>query len=698
MITVLFALALAVGPAVSGDTGQLREGDVVEIDGELYQLHGGVWYTLDDKALAEAEGTLTVTGSRVDTSARKVVRTDVVTSVDIAESGAHTLGDVLEEQAGIQVNSALGLGQEIVMDGLDGRHVLVLIDGRPVNGRVNNRVDVGRIPLSAASVERIEIVRGPMSALYGSEALGGVINIVSKPPSSDGHGEVELGAQLLDGAVWTSASVHGRGGAGPLALRVDVNAADLPGIDRAADGRNDLPDRRQLSLHIEAAQALFEDVSFRASLDGAASHAVARTAAAAPFADRSRNDEWSMAALLEADVPHDGVLAADLRLDRFAHVFDKLPTGAADAPPSFCRTGGLFFDPACPATPDLLTDAVLNESRLELRYRDQLLEQLTMSFGAVLSRQLATRSNGDGLDTLPGGGARDSFSLYGELVWRPASWLTLLPGARADATSPSPAGEQTTISPKLATLLQGPGGTSLRASYGRGHRLPSFEERFLRFDHSELGYIVLGNAALAPERSHGLRLEGLWGPLDAVELSLEGSLNLLEGLIVEQLTDDDVDGVPVFTYGNAARAYTSALHTRASVGPLAGARLDVGYQYLFNAVDSSACPTSDPWFCTGAQGARSLPLRAAHSLDVTARYSFAPTGTVLFTRIDGLSERPIDVDVAAPGFVTWSAGVRQPVVDVCELVVGVENILDAYDPLFGPKPGRHLTLGLRAWH
>ena len=35
---------------------------------------------------------------------------------------------------------------------------------------------------------------------------------------------------------------------------------------------------------------------------------------------------------------------------------------------------------------------------------------------------------------------------------------------------------------------------------------------------------------------------------------------------------------------------------------------------------------------------------------------------------------------------------------VCELVVGVENILDAYDPLFGPKPGRHLTLGLRAWH
>ena len=73
------------------------------------------------------------------------------------------------------------------------------------------------------------------------------------------------------------------------------------------------------------------------------------------------------------------------------------------------------------------------------------------------------------------------------------------------------------------------------------------------------------------------------------------------------------------------------------------------------------------------------------------------TGTVFFTRLDALSERPIDEDVTAPGHVTWSAGVRQPLFQTMELVVGVDDILDAYDPVFGPKPGRTLTLGVRVW-
>ena len=55
-------------------------------------------------------------------------------------------------------------------------------------------------------------------------------------------------------------------------------------------------------------------------------------------------------------------------------------------------------------------------------------------------------------------------------------------------------------------------GAYLRASYGRGFRLPSFEERLLRFDHSELGYIVEGNDRLKPETSHGFRAEVGYAP------------------------------------------------------------------------------------------------------------------------------------------------------------------------------------------
>lgn len=713
VLVLVGLLCAVVGPPAPPDSG---EGDLLEIDGELWQVHDGRLYSLDDPALDDPRYTVTVTGSRVDDERDKAVRTDVITAEDIAESGARTLADVLEEQAGIQVNSSLGLGQEVQLDGLDGRHVLILIDGRPVNGKVNNRVDVGRLAVDAGSIERVEIVRGPMSALYGSEALGGVIHIVTKKPSITPGGEIEVGGQVLPGTTWGSLGLHGRGGAGPVALRLDVTAQDLPGLDRNGDGKGDLPDRRQLGLHAEAALPLSDAVSFRAQVDGSSSESVARVSGTAPFSDRARNDEWSTAALFEADVLDDAELAFDLRLDRFRHVFDKLPSGGGIAPPSFCfdeasgvPAGGLPFDPACPAPPDLRTDAVLDEARGEVRFSNPLLygvvgaEELTASGGVVLSRQIARRRNGDGEDTLDGGGERNVLSLYSEWMWRPLSWLSLVPGGRLDVVVPGSGDTDADVAlgPKIAARADGPWGTALRASYGRGFRLPSFEERFLRFDHSELGYIVDGNPALLPERSHGVRGELLWEPSSEVSVGVEGYLNLLEDLITESASGEDRDGIPVFTYENAARAWTSGIGVRAGLGPIAlplgGLRLDVAWQYLVNAVDASGCPEKDAYFCSAEEGARSLPLRAPHSLDATARYRLAATGTTLFARLDALSERPVDAETIAPGFVIVSAGVRQPIFENAEILVGLENLLDAYDPVFGPKPGRHATFSIRAW-
>jgi outer membrane receptor for ferrienterochelin and colicins len=64
------------------------------------------------------------------------------------------------------------------MRGFGSRRVLVLLDGQPLVGRVNGTMDLARIPVAA--IERIEIVKGPQSTLYGSDAIGGVINVISK--------------------------------------------------------------------------------------------------------------------------------------------------------------------------------------------------------------------------------------------------------------------------------------------------------------------------------------------------------------------------------------------------------------------------------------------------------------------------------------------------------------------------------------
>ena len=744
-LLVTTVLAAAVGPPPPVDIG---EGDYVEIDGVYYQRKGDALYTLDDPHLDEAKS-ITVTGSRLDTDRKKkLIRAEVIDGDALNETGARTLADVLEEQGGVQINTSVGLGSEVFMDGLDGRHVLILVDGRPVNGKVNNRVDVSRLPVSAATIERIEIVRGPMSALYGSDALGGVINIITKKaePGARGAldvgGEVDVGGQLLPGGggPWSSLGAHGHGAFGPGALRLDLLAQSMPGYDRGGivsgdttpDGKNDVPDRRNTSLSADFSVTPWSGLVLRSTLIATTADTSATVAAGAPFRDMAENREvaWSTTATntIEAGLAAPITLTTDLRIDRYTHVFSKQPKGDAVDIPAFCDG---VFEPACAAEKQIRTDALKDEARLEVRgdlvFVDDAAgttpwgRELSLSTGAVVLREQASRKNGDGDDTLVGGGERATASVYGELLWRPLQWLSLLPGARLDAflidgvggTGTSDDNSGLALGPKLATRIELPAGFSLRAAAGRGFRLPSFEERFLRFDHSELGYIVEGNALLKPESSTGVR--GEIGFVDddlafgvPVDLGIELSANFLENLITEQALGTSVNGIPVFTYGNASRALTTALTTRAKLGrwPVAlGALhvalgLDATWQYLINAVDVSGCPADAVFGCGADDGARSLPLRPAHAVDVTARAVLMATDTTLFFRTDAMSERPV-VNDTAPGSVVLAAGIRQPfnfsTTDHAEVVVGLENLLDQTNAQYGPRPGRHVTVNLRVW-
>jgi iron complex outermembrane receptor protein len=131
-------------------------------------------------------GQVVVTGTRDVQEIQKIpANVTVITKEEIERSYARTTVDLLRDQVGVVVNDLRGTGKNVFMDirgfgEIGPLNVLVLVDGRRVNEIDLSGVDWSQIPLE--QIERIEILRGPGSVLYGDNAAAGVINIITKRP------------------------------------------------------------------------------------------------------------------------------------------------------------------------------------------------------------------------------------------------------------------------------------------------------------------------------------------------------------------------------------------------------------------------------------------------------------------------------------------------------------------------------------
>jgi outer membrane receptor for ferrienterochelin and colicins len=121
-----------------------------------------------------------VTGQAKHVLAEKsIYKVNVINTATLKQIAANNLGDALASQNNFFKQQDNVLGSSINMQGIGGQNIKILINGIPVNGRENGNIDASQINI--ANAERIEIVKGPMSVLYGTDALGGVINIITKP-------------------------------------------------------------------------------------------------------------------------------------------------------------------------------------------------------------------------------------------------------------------------------------------------------------------------------------------------------------------------------------------------------------------------------------------------------------------------------------------------------------------------------------
>ncbi|MBI5784627.1 MAG: TonB-dependent receptor [Rhodocyclales bacterium] len=215
---------------------------------------------------AEDEAAVVVTATRMPARASELLNdVTVLHRDDIEASGAATLPELLASQPGVQFTTNGGAGKttSLLIRGAESRHTVVLVDGMRVNSATSGDTAVQHIPLS--QIERIEIVRGPVSSLYGSEAIGGVVQIFTRR----GEGPVSGNVQASAGSRNTSDVSAGLSGSGNV-LNYALTAGHFQ-----TDGVSALTNRANSSFHPDADGYRQDNVSGRLGVQVAPGHDLA---------------------------------------------------------------------------------------------------------------------------------------------------------------------------------------------------------------------------------------------------------------------------------------------------------------------------------------------------------------------------------------------------------------------------------------
>lgn len=631
------------------------------------------------RSVAQAEpDTVVVTGTRTpERSQRATVKTDVVTRTEAERRGAVTVADALATQPGVRVDPGaygrLGDVSAVQIQGFDLQRVLVLEDGEPIIGDVGGAIDLAAIPIG--DIERIEVVTGPTSALYGSSAIGGVVNVITAPPRSAGPaGRIRAERRSHDGLVLQGNGAY-RHDATWAAL--DTNVSRQDGIARTP-GIPDLqiPETSRFMLGARAGTRLTKavDVRVRArwfhdSLDGLSSKV-------APGIGRYVIDE-----------PND--------TDRFTlHVIETIDLGKGSS--LRLTLGRQWIDNT---TASIQRGSVVGD-RHERRDRMQSIEAVSTIADGPRTWVAGARAEAEtfsqsihSIESLSSGLAsttRDEVpartfgraAVYGQLQWRFGESFTVLPGVRGETHTQY--GEA--LTPRLALSYRPARSIHLRASAGRGFRAPSAKELGFFFDHSALGYRVLGSSDLRPETSWGTNADATWQSSRTYSLRAATFMNWVDHLIDIDTGGGTSSGTVVdYRYKNFGKARTFGAQASASAILGDRFRADVSYDYLWTRDDDRDQPLGGrpPHTVTAA-------LRAVLGWKIEAN-----------ARWRASTDAFVSEDVRSPGYQTVDLRVGRPVWTKSEAYVGALNVTDVHqDPGrvgdLRPPLGRVLYAGLRA--
>ena len=543
--------------------------------------------------------------------------------------------------AAVATRGAVGSQSSVFLRGGNSSQTLVLVDGVRINdvASPNAAFDFGA--LLTGNIGRVEVLRGPNSVIWGSQAIGGVINVQSIAPTEELVARVGAEYGYAD-SIRGNANLSGtsgmfEGSIGGAYYRTDGISALAGGTEK--DGYENFAANGRLKVNLASNFALdFRGYYNRGTIEYDSAFGVG--ANALPV---SRNRQFV------------GYVGANL----------DLLDGRWQNRIAYTRTdiNRLGTDPVVFSFNNFDVKGTID--RVEYHSTFDLSDLATLVFGAEHERIFASTS----YEGAPADVARNKVtSGFGQLILRPITGVTLTGGVRHDDYSDY--GGQTTLGGNIAYTPNG-GNTVLRATYGEGFRAPTLSE----------GQPPFGNPNLKPEtaRNYDVGIEHRF---------LDGRAQFIATYFNRRSTNQIAFSFTSFQSENIGRVKAEGVEFALALKPTAMLNIQANYT-LSDAVNRSA----------GANFGNRLELRPQHSANLTVDWQ-TPLGLVLGGTLSMIGDSFDNASntVRLDGYVLAGLRASYPVTDTLEVYGRVDNLLDTdYVQVAGYNTyGRNAHVGVRA--
>lgn len=495
--------------------------------------------------------------------------TSVITADDIASTSVSSLADLLRESVGVN-NFSNALGRdELQIRGLGGEYTLILVNGKRVSSGAafakGSDVDYNSIPLSA--IERVEIIRGPMSSIYGADAIGGVLNIITKKAQDEFRSSVSAEYRNVTSGVdgdqyRLSATTQGQLSEQlSMSLAAGQNYQDAWFANESDKDADEAPKREQKksrNLFSSFAYQLNEQQSVELDIGYNNDQRPLGTYSSGP---RTREQELTR---LDVTLTHKGAFdwGSTTAFIKHEDADVKDFNSSYDAPETHkTKEKNLYAKAYAAAT------VGINSVVAGVDYRHQNIEDVTtyMQTGKLTIDEMALFAQDDIAVTndlkLTLGGRYDSHEIFGE-----------------------------NFSPKAYVVYQLADGITLKGGVSEAFKAP--DGSYLSPEYSVIscggGCYLSGNPDLKAETSvnyeAGIEIsQALW------DLSVAWFHNDIDDLIDREITYDEVSGsATAAEWVNVAEATTKGLEASGSVDVASALRLSANYTRLITEADDGS--------------------------------------------------------------------------------------------------------------